>query len=137
MIPSTSPRFFCEFEKENAALKEETQRLKEDLAVSVEEKKLKDSDLARFQGLLSAAEVEKMDIEAQNAELQRQISALKDIKLSSMEEKLNRTIDLLNELTASVIENRAISYAVGDTICGRDQFLSFVQKAKEEIKHEQ
>ena len=107
---------YCEFEKENAALKEETQRLKEDLAVSVEEKKLKDSDLARFQGLLSAAEIEKMDIEAQNAELQRQISALKDIKLSSMEEKLNRTIDLLLELKPAIVENRVITRAVGNGI---------------------
>lgn len=124
------------YEKENAALKAETQKLKEDLSASVEAQKLKESDIATYKGLLSAAEIEKMDIEAQNAELQRQIITLKDIKLSSMEEKLNRTIDLLNELTASVVENRAISYAVGDTICGRGMFKSYVEKAKEEIKNE-
>lgn len=123
------------YEKENAALKAETQKLKEDLSASIEAQKLKESDIATYRGLLSTAEIEKMDIEAQNAELQRQISTLKDIKLSSMEEKLNKTIDLLNELTASVVENRAISYAVGDTICGRDMFTKYVEKAKKEITH--
>ena len=124
------------YEKENAALKAETQKLKEDLSASVEVQKLKESDIVTYKGLLSAAEIEKMDIEEQNAELQRQISTLKDIKLSSMEEKLNKTIDLLNELTASVVENRAVSYAVGDTICGRDMFTRYVEKAKDEIKNE-
>ena len=124
------------YEKENDVLKAETQKLKEDLLASVEAQKLKESDIATYRGLLSAAEIEKMDVEAQNAELHQQISALKDIKLSSMEEKLNKTIDLLNELTASVVENRAVSYAVGDTICGRDRFITYVEKAKDEIKNE-
>ncbi len=127
---------FCVFEKENALLKEEAQKLKEELSASVELRKLKESDLETYKHLLSAAEVDKLDVETQNAELQRQISKLKDIKLSSMEEKLNKTIDLLNELTESVIENRAVSYAVGDTICGRDMFIKYVEKAKEEIKNE-
>ena len=125
------------FEKENAALKAETQKLKDDLSVSVKAQKLKESDLMTYKSLLSVAEIEKLDVETQNAELQRQISKLKDIKLSSMEEKLNKTIDLLNELTESVIENRAISYAVGDTICGREMFTRYVEKAKEEMGHEQ
>lgn len=124
------------YEKENAALKAETQKLKEDLSASVKAQKLKESDIATYRSLLSAAEIEKMDVESQNAELQRQISVLKDIKLSSMEEKLNKTIDLLNALTASVVENRAVSYAVGDTICGRDRFIKYVEKAKEDIKNE-
>lgn len=130
---------FCEYEKENAALKEETQRLKDDLAVSVEEKKLKESDLARFQGLLSATEIEKMDIEAQNVELQRQISALKDIKLSSMEEKLNRTIDLLLELKPAIVENRIITRAVGNGIGAlingeNDNVEKWLKDAKKEDK---
>ena len=66
----------------------------------------------------------------------KQISKLKDIKLSSMEEKLNKTIELLTELTSSVVENRAVSYAVGDTICGAERFKSYVERAKEELKNE-
>lgn len=127
---------FREFEKENTALKIEMVKLKEELLVSVESGKLKDSDIDEYRSLLSQSEIEKLDLEEQNQELHRQISKLKDIKLSSMEEKLNKTIDLLNELTASVVENRAISYAVGDTICGAERFKSYVERAKEELKHE-
>lgn len=127
--------FGC-LERENANLKAEMDSLKEELAVSVEQGKLKDSDILTYKGLLSSAELDKLSLEEQNAELQRQISKLKDIKLSSMEEKLNKTIDLLNELTASVVENRAISYAVGDTICGAECFKSYVERAKEELKNE-
>ena len=127
--------FGC-LERENAKLKSEMGSLKEELAFSVEQGKLKDSDILAYKGLLSSAELDKLSLEEQNAELQRQISKLKDIKLSSMEEKLNKTIDLLNELTASVVENRAISYAVGDTICGAECFKSYVERAKEELKNE-
>jgi hypothetical protein len=127
--------FGC-LERENANLKAEMEGLKEELAVSVEQGKLKDGDILAYKGLLSSAELDKLSLEEQNAELQRQISKLKDIKLSSMEEKLNKTIDLLNELTASVVENRAISYAVGDTICGAEHFKSYVERAKEELKNE-
>lgn len=123
-------------EKENTSLKTEIQKLKEELLSSVESGKLKESDIENYRNLLSQAEIDKLSLEDQNSELQRQISVLKDIKLSSMEEKLNKTIDLLIELTESVIENRAISYAVGDTICGADAFKSYIAKAKKEIGNE-
>ena len=124
------------FEKENSELRYEMQQLKEELATSVAEGKLKDSDIATYQGLLSQSELDKLSLEEQNAELHKQISKLKDIKLSSMEDKLNRTIEMLLSLQESVVENRAISYAVGDTICGREMFKEFVDRAKEELKHE-
>lgn len=127
---------FGVFEKENSTLKDEMAKLKEELLVSVETGKLKDSDIIAYKSLLSQSELDKLDLEEQNQELHRQISKLKDIKLSSMEEKLNKTIELLTELTSSVVENRAVSYAVGDTICGADRFKSYVERAKEELKHE-
>ena len=127
---------FGSFEKENLALKTEMIKLKEELIVSVESGKLKDSDIAAYRSLISQSEIEKLDLEEQNQELHRQISKLKDIKLSSMEEKLNKTIELLTELTSSVVENRAVSYAVGDTICGVERFKSYVERAKEELKNE-
>jgi hypothetical protein len=124
------------YEKENLSLKAEVSKLKAELLVSIEEGKLKDGDIETYRSLVSQSEIEKFDIEEQNKELQRQISELKDIKLSSMEEKLNKTIDLLNQLTESVVENRAISYAVGDTICGAERFKSYVERSKEELKNE-
>lgn len=127
---------FGAFEKENAVLKTEMGKLKEELLVSVESGKLKDRDIVAYKSLLSQSEIDKLDLEEQNQELHRQISKLKDIKLSSMEEKLNKTIELLTELTSSVVENRAVSYAVGDTICGAERFKSYVERAKEELKNE-
>jgi hypothetical protein len=52
-----------------------------------------------------------------------------------MEDKLNRTIEMLLSLQESVVENRAVSYAVGDTICGSERFKSYVEKAKESINN--
>ena len=127
---------FGAFEKENSTLKIEMAKLKEELLVSVESGKLKDSDIITYKSLLSQSELDILDLEEQNKELHRQISKLKDIKISSMEEKLNKTIELLTELTSSVVENRAVSYAVGDTICGAERFKSYVERAKEELNHE-
>lgn len=121
--------FGC-LERENVNLKAEMGSLKEELAVSVEQGKLKDSDILAYKGLLSSAELDKLSLEEQNAELQRQISKLKDIKLSSMEEKLNKTLELLYELTESVAENRVMSHVAGSLICGEQDFLARVEKAK-------
>ena len=127
---------FGEYEKENASLKLEMNKLRGELSASVESGKLKDCDILAYKSLVSQTEIEKLGLEDQNRVLHKQISKLKDIKLSSMEEKLNRTIDLLNQLTESVVENRAISYAVGDTICGADRFKTYVAKAKEDLRNE-
>ncbi len=123
------------FEKENEALRRETELLKEELAASVREGKLKDSDIAAYQGLLSRSALDKLSLEEQNTELYKQISKLKDIKLSSMEDKLNRTIEMLLSLQESVVENRAVSYAVGDTVCGSELFEEYVNKARENFKN--
>ncbi len=127
---------FGEYHKENSILKKEMTELRRELGEAVEAHRLKQSDVDLYKNLLSQAEIEKLNLDEQNYELQKQISKLKDIKLSSMEEKLNKTIELLHELTAQVVENRAISYAVGDTICGRKLFESYVERAKGDLKHE-
>ena len=105
-------------EKENTSLKTEMQKLKEELLSSVESGKLKESDIESYRNLLSQAEIDKLSLEDQNSELQRQISVLKDIKLSSMEEKLNKTIDLLLELKPAIVENRILTKAVGRKVGG-------------------
>ena len=109
---------FAYFEKENTSLKTEMQKLKEELLSSVESGKLKESDIENYRNLLSQAEIDKLSLEDQNSELQRQISVLKDIKLSSMEEKLNKTIDLLLELKPAIVENRILTKAVGRKVGG-------------------
>lgn len=99
-------------------MKTEMQKLKEELLSSVESGKLKESDIENYRNLLSQAEIDKLSLEDQNEELQRQISVLKDIKLSSMEEKLNKTIDLLLELKPAIVENRILTKAVGRKVGG-------------------
>ena len=124
------------FEKENSELRFEMQQLKEELATSVEEGMLKDSDIATYQGLLSQSELDKLSLEEQNAELHKQISKLKDIKLSSMEDKLNRTIELLLELKPAIVENRAIVrgvwHAVGNMLIGGSSVIDkYIAEEKE------
>ena len=129
---------YGQFEKLNEKLKTAVENLKNELSRSVYENKLKDEDIRSYRALLSQAEIDKLSMEEQTLELYRQISILKDIKLSSMEEKLNKTIDLLNELTQSVVENRIIVRAVGKTVGGlingdRD-VDAWIEKEKKESK---
>lgn len=127
-------KIFGLFEKENEALKNEMNKLRSDLEESVNSGKLKDDDLIAYKSLLSQSEIDKLDLEEQNEQLYKQIVKLKDIKLSSMEEKLNKTITLLDELTESVIENRAFLYVIGDSICGIERFEHFKKEVKEKFK---
>lgn len=126
-------------EKENISLKTEIQKLKEELLSSVESGKLKESDIKNYRNLFSQAEIDKLSLEDQNSELQRQISVLKDIKLSSMEEKLNKTIDLLLELKPAIVENRILTKAVGrkvgEMISGSTNIEKWIadEKDKEQI----
>lgn len=106
------------FEKENNELKVEASALKEELKSSVEQHKLKESDIKEYRELISNAQLEKMALEEQNVELRKMISKLKDIKLNSMEEKLNQTIELLVELKPAIEENRIIVKAVGSQVGG-------------------
>ena len=132
---SAYAEMFGVFERENATLRTECDKLREELSASVEEGKLKDSDIETFKNLARGAELDKLSLEEQNAELQKQISILKDIKLASMEDKLNKTIEMLLSLQESVVENRVVSYAVGDIICGREMFVGLVDKAKKDFKN--
>lgn len=109
-------RIFGIYEKENIALKDEVNALRDELYESVVQGKMKDNDIASFRSLLSKTEIDKLSLEEQNEELNRQIIKLKDIKLNSMEEKLNRTIDLLLELKPAIVENRVITKAVGNGV---------------------
>ena len=52
--------------------------------------------------------------------LQTQIDVLKDIKISSMEEKLNKALDMLVNLNNEIQENRVATDAVYRSITGGD-----------------
>ncbi len=131
---------FGAFEKENAVLKMEMVKLKEELLVSVESGKLKDSDIVAYKSLLSQSEIDKLDLEEQNQELHRQISKLKDIKLSSMEEKLNKTLELLLELKPAVAENRfvikAVAKRIGNMVTGGFDVDKYIEEEMKKWREE-
>ena len=109
---------FDVFARENADLREEQERLRDELKELVEQHRLSEQDIIAYQGMLTQRELDNLSLEEQNRTLQAQISKLKDIKLASLEDKLNQTIDLLLELKPAIIENRVIVKAVGRTVGG-------------------
>ncbi len=120
------------FAKENAALREEQALLRDELKELVEQHRLREQDIEAYQSMLTQQELDRMTLEEQNKTLQAQISRLKDIKLASLEDKLNRTIDLLLELKPAIIENRVIMRAVGTEvgrmICGNGDVDKWIER---------
>ena len=111
---------FGETERLNNELKEELKRLKEELKEAYDSHKLSNQDVEQYKSLLSMKEVELLNLDEQNQKLQAQISILKDIKLNSLEEKLNKTIDLLNNMQDYLVENRIIARRTSRLIDGKE-----------------
>lgn len=111
---------FGETERLNNELKEELERLKEELKEAYDSHKLSNQDVEQYKSLLSTKELELLNLEDQNQKLQAQISILKDIKLNSLEEKLNKTIDMLNNMQDYLVENRIIARRTSRLIDGKE-----------------
>ena len=111
---------YGETERLNNEYKEEVLRLKDELKDSYETNKLSEQDISTYKSLLSMKEIELLNLDEQNKLLQSQIDLLKDIKINSMEEKLNKTIDMLNNMQDYLIENRIIARRTSKLIDGRD-----------------
>lgn len=96
-------------EKEIKKLEEEKAKLEESLLKSSNASEMLASDLQRVKEIQKAKEREYASFDEQKEALMSQISELKDIKLSSMEEKvsniliaLNRQTEALNEVTSQL-----------------------------------
>lgn len=125
-------------ERENKELKNEVGRLKNDLEALSLENKLSTEDNEIYKALISAQEVEKLSLEDQNIELRNQLNKLKDIKINTIELKLNKALELLYNLTDSVVESRAIGIAVGKSITGQDiTQTDFMKDAVEIVKNKE
>ena len=125
-------------ERENKELKNEVGRLKDDLESLSIENKLSTEDNEIYKALISAQEVEKLSLEDQNIELRNQLNKLKDIKINTIELKLNKALELLYNLTDSVVESRAIGIAVGKTITGTDiTETDYMKDAMEIVKNKE
>lgn len=120
-------------ERENKELKNEVTRLKDDLESLSLENRLSTEDNKIYKALVTVQEMENMSLEDQNTELRNQLSKLKDIKINTIELKLNKALDLLYNLTDSVVESRAIGIAVGKSIIGEDITKSSYMKDAREI----
>lgn len=120
---------YGETERLNNEYKEEVLRLKDELKESYETNKLSEQDIEQYKSLLSIKDIELLNLDEQNRMLQSQISVLKDIKISSMEEKLNKALDMLVNLNDEIQENRVATDAVYRSITGGD-----IKKAMKKIK---
>ena len=114
--------------------REEVLRLKDELKESYDNNKLSEQDIEQYKSLLSIKDIELLNLDEQNQKLQAQISILKDIKLNSMEEKLNKTIDMLNNMQDYLVENRIIARRTSKLIDGRD--ITDEELAAERLKLE-
>ena len=111
---------YGETERLNSEYKEEVLKLKDELKESYETNKLSEQDIEHYKSLLSMKDIELLDPDEQNKLLQAQIDILKDIKINSMEEKLNKTIDMLNNMQDYLVENRIIARRTSRLIDGKD-----------------
>ncbi len=121
-------------ERENKELKNEVGRLKEDLESLSLENKLSTEDNVTYRALISIKEIENLNLEDQNIELRNQLNKLKDIKLNSLEIKLNKTIDMLNNMQDYLVENRIIARRTSRLIDGKE--ISDEELAAERMKLE-
>ena len=129
---------FGETERLNNEYREEVLRLKDELKESYDNNKLSEQDLEHYKSLLSIKDIELLNLDEQNQKLQAQISILKDIKLNSMEEKLNKTIDMLNNMQDYLVENRIIARRTSRLIDGHeisDEELKIEREKLEAIKN--
>lgn len=129
---------FGETERLNNEYRLEVSKLRDELKESYEANKLSEQDIAKYKSLVSLKDLELLNLDEQNQKLQAQISILKDIKLNSMEEKLNKTIDMLNNMQDYLVENRIIARRTSRLIDGReisDEELKAEREKLEAIKN--
>lgn len=125
---------YGETERLNNEFKVEVLKLKEELKDAYDNNRLSEQDILNYKSLLSTKEIELLNLEEQNQQLQMQISILKDIKLNSLEEKLNKTINMLINMQDYLIENRIIARRTSKLIDGYD--ITDEELAAERIKLE-
>ena len=128
--PDYLASIYGETERLNNQYKTELSKLKTDLQESYKANKLSEDNIKRYESLLSLKEIEFLNLDEQNKALQKQIDILKDIKISSMEEKLNKALEMLVNLNEEIQENRIATAAVYKSITGGD-LKTAVEKLKE------
>lgn len=124
---------FGEYERINLALRQEKDTIIGELEDLVKEKRMTEEQLRAYKEALATSQMAEEGLAEQNDALLREISALKSLKLSILDQKLNRTIDMLNDLQEYVAESRAVSLAVGYTVVGKDRIGTYIDLARKEM----
>ena len=126
-----------ETEKLNKKYKEELIRLEEELKESSEANKIFQDKIEQYEKIMSMKDIELLSLDEQNQKLQEKIVLLKDIKMNILEDKLNKTIDMLNNMTDYLVENRILARRTAKLIDGNDisdEELVFERKKLESKK---
>ncbi len=109
---------FGQAERENKELKEEAETLKNELLLAADEKQMSEVNIAKLKTIIEKKDKDNRDLEEENLALTQDISKLKDIKLNSLEMKLDKLIDMLNELQNYLVESRIATSYVSKLISG-------------------
>ena len=125
---------FGENERVNKALKNEVIKLTDELKESYEQRKLSEVDLVRYAQIIKNKNLKLQTLDLENNYLKAQIEILKDIKLNSMENKLNKTLDMLANMKEYLIESRAATRIVAKMINGKDLTDDIIKEEKERIE---
>ncbi len=105
-------------ERENKELKEEAMTLRNELLTAAKEKQISDNNITKLKSIINDESKTNRDLEEENLALTKEISKLKDIKLNSLEIKLDKSINILNELQNYLIESRIATSHVSKLISG-------------------
>ncbi|MCR5490708.1 MAG: hypothetical protein K6F32_01090 [Bacilli bacterium] len=123
---------FGQSERENAKLRSDLKALASELE---SEKMASHEQVEKYKALLDSESLQKMDLEGQNAELQRQIILLKDMKLDILDKKLDKANDMLLNLSAYLVESRAVSIAALNSIVGEERADAYLERARQKVKN--
>ena len=96
---------FGETERLNEKYRDEVSKLKKELDLLYESDKLSKKDIDLYKSIIDRKDFELMNLDEQNQILQNQLSVLKDIKINSLEEKIQSTIDNLHEFGLTIRNN--------------------------------
>ncbi len=129
---------FGKAEKENKELKEEANLLREELLSAAKDKQLSDINSEKLRKIIDEKSKDNCDLEEQNLNLTKEISKLKDIKLNSLETKLDKSLDMLANLQDYLAESRIATSKISRMICGSaptDEELKSERLKMEASKH--
>lgn len=106
---------FGETERINSEYKRELMSLKKELRELYDSQALSEKDVSLYESIINSKNLELSNLDEQNQMLQIQLNALKDIKINSLEEKINNTIDNLHALGLSIKDNHIFKEVFKDT----------------------